>query len=124
MVGNDGVEVRAPQESDPMSHTHMRTREERRAENRAAWGRDPRNGNVRAPPELPDDVPERPESAEECARQAADVAWGILHGAAKDADRMNAARFFMERAKESAKAPGEVDPDPLGTLARAQGGER
>ena len=78
------------------------------------------------PPRRPaqaDGVPDRPDDAEECARQAADVAWGILHGAAKDADRMNAARFFMERAKEAGKAPGEVDPDPLGTLVRRQGGE-
>jgi hypothetical protein len=29
---------------------------------------------------------------------------------------MNAARFFVERAKEAGNGAGEVDPDPLGKL--------
>jgi hypothetical protein len=62
-------------------------------------------------------TPPLPESDAECARQARAVAWRILHGAAKDADRMNAARFFFERAKEAGSAPEQAG-DIVSRIAR------
>jgi hypothetical protein len=98
------------------THTHARTREDRRVENQAAWRRDEMNANAKEPTPLDAPAPPMPEDVEECARQARAVAWRILHGAPKDSDRMNAARFFQEQAK----AGGGLSPtDPVAEMRRA-----
>ena len=131
MVGNDGVETQADGEVSS-EVACARAREEAastplRPEWRPPKARreGPAGGRDAGPSPLPPlDLPELPEDAAECALKARRVAWVILHEAEKAADRMSAARFFVDLAKEAGKSPGEADPDPLGTLARAQGGER
>ena len=65
--------------------------------------------------------------------QRRELAWEVLvelaeKGSKEDAVRYQAARAIIDLTlledAAAAKSPGEADPDPLGTLARAQGGER